>query len=95
MQTCSATTGSTGAASCTIAVNQVVGSVALTVAYAGNSYYATSSVSYSESIQAAGGSGGGSGGGGSSGSGGSSGGQGGGSEPPPVGGKGGGGCPGM
>ncbi len=94
VQTCSATTGSTGAASCTIAVNQVEGSVALTVAYAGNTTYAASSVSYSESIQSAGGSGGGgSGGGGSEGSG-ANGGQGGGSEPP-TGGKGGGGCPGM
>ncbi len=91
-QTCSATTDSTGSASCPIAVNQVQGSVALTVAYAGSSIYAASSVSYSESIQAASGGsgGGGSGGGGSEGSGGAGGSQGGGSEPPK-----GGGCPGM
>jgi Bacterial Ig-like domain (group 3) len=94
VQTCSATTDSTGAASCPIAVNQVQGSVALTVAYAGNTTYAASSVSYSESIQSAGGGGGGGSGGGGSQSSGGNGGQGGGSEPP-TGGKGGGGCPGM
>ena len=88
VQTCSAATNSTGAASCTITVNQVQGSVALTVAYAGTTTYAASSVSYSESIQSAGGGGGS--GGGSEGSGGNSG-QGGGSEPP----SGGGGCKGM
>ncbi len=83
-QSCSATTNASGVASCTIAdVNQVSGSVAVTVSYAGNGYDAGSSTSGSVSIRC----GSGSGGGGSGGSyGGGSGG--GGSEPP----KGGGGC---
>jgi hypothetical protein len=84
-QSCSATTNASGAASCTIAnVNQVSGSVAVTVSYAGNGYYAGSSTSGSVSIRCGGGSGSGGGGGGYGGGYGG----GGGSEPP----KGGGGC---
>ena len=83
-QSCTATTTSSGAASCTIAdVDQVSGSVAVTVSYAGNGYDAGSSTSGSVSIRCGGGSGGGSGGSGSGGSGTG----GGGTEP-----KGGGGC---
>ena len=90
-QSCTGTTNSSGAASCTIAnVDQITGSVAVTVSYTGNGYYASSSNSTSVSVK---GSGGGSGGGGS----GQGGGQGGGSTGPkggtPTGG--GGGCPGM
>jgi hypothetical protein len=89
-QSCTGTTNSSGAASCTIAnVDQITGSVAVTVSYTGNGYYASSSNSSSVSVK---GSGGGSGGGSS---GGSSGGQGGGSTGPKGGSPGGGGCPGM
>ena len=84
-ESCTGTTNSSGAASCTIAnVNQVTGSVAVTVSYTGNGYHASSSNSSSVSVK---GSGGGSGG---------SGGQGGGSTGPKGGSPGGGGgCPGM
>ncbi len=85
VQSCTGTTNSSGVASCTITVNQVTGSVAITVSYAGNSYYQSSSASTSEQIGCGGGGGGGSGGGGS-GSGGC-GGSGGGCRPP-VGGEG-------
>ena len=45
-QSCTATTNSSGSASCTIqSVNQVSGTVAVTVSYAGNGYYAASSTS--------------------------------------------------
>ncbi len=85
-QSCTGTTTSAGAASCTIAeVDQVSGSVAVTVSYSGNGYYASSSNSSSVSVKSS--SGGGSSGGGSS----SSGGQGGGS----TGSKGSGGCQNM
>ncbi len=81
-QSCTATTNASGTASCTIAdVNQVSGSVAVTVSYAGNGYDAGSSTSGSVSIRCGGGSGGGSGGGGSYG-----GGSGGGGSEPPKGG---------
>jgi hypothetical protein len=64
-QSCTATTSSTGAASCTISdVNQVSGSVAVTVSYAGNGTYAGSSTSGSVSIRSCGSSGGGGSGGG-------------------------------
>jgi hypothetical protein len=85
-QSCTATTTSSGAASCTISdVNQVSGSVAVTVSYSGNGYYAGSSTSGSVSIRCGSG---GSGGGGGGGSGYGGGGTGGGSTGP----KGGGGC---
>jgi hypothetical protein len=82
-QSCTATTSSTGAASCSVAsVNQVAGSVPVTVSYAGNGYYQSASTSSTVRIANCGGSGGGSGGGGGGG-----GGYGGGyTEPPPVGG---------
>ena len=84
-QSCTATTSSSGAASCTItSVNQVAGSVSVTVSYAGNGYYQSASTSGTVRIANCGG-GGGSGGSGGSGGGGSGGG-GGYSEPPPVGG---------
>jgi hypothetical protein len=98
-QSCTATTSSSGAASCSIpSVNQVSGSVTVTVSYPGSSSYQSSSTSSTVKVSNCGGSGGGSGGsgGGSGGSGGGSGGSGGGSgggyggggytEPPPVGG---------
>ena len=51
-QSCTATTTASGAASCTISdVNQVSGSVAVTVSYAGNGYYAGSSTSGGVSIR--------------------------------------------
>ena len=85
-QSCTASTNSSGAASCTISdVNQVSGSVAVTASYGGNGNYAASSASGSVSIRC--GSGGGGGGGGGGGTGGSGGTGGGGTEP-----KGGGGC---
>jgi hypothetical protein len=91
VQSCTATTTSSGVASCSISsVNQVTGSVSVTVSYAGNGYY--QSASTSSTVRIANSSGGGGGGGGGSSGGGS--GEGGGSEPPPVGGKG-GPCPGM
>ena len=82
-QSCTATTSSSGAASCSIpSVNQVAGSVTVTVSYAGNGSYQSSSTSSTVKVSNCGGSGGGSGG-----SGGGSGGYGGGyTEPPPVGG---------
>ncbi len=84
-QHCTATTNSSGAASCSIqSVNQVAGTVTVTVSYAGNSSYAASSSSAGVKVSNCGG-GGGSGGSGGGGCGG--GGCGGGySEPPPVGG---------
>jgi hypothetical protein len=89
-QSCTATTNSAGAASCTVSsVNQVAGTVAVTVSFAGNSYYSASSSSANIKVSGCGGSGGGGGGSGGSGGGGSSGGGGCGggySEPPPVGG---------
>ena len=65
-QSCTATTNSSGAASCSISsVNQVAGSVTVTVSYAGNSYYQSASTSGTVKISNCGGSGsGGSGGGG-------------------------------
>jgi hypothetical protein len=86
-QSCTATTGSSGAASCSIpSVNQVSGSVTVTVSYPGNSSYQSSSTSSTIRVSNCGG--GGSGGSGGSGGGGSGGGYGGGgyTEPPPVGG---------
>jgi hypothetical protein len=85
-QSCTATTSSSGAASCAVSsVNQVAGYVTVTVTYAGNGYYQSASTSSTVKITNCSGSGGGGSGGG--GSGGSSGGSGGGnSEPPPVGG---------
>jgi hypothetical protein len=70
-------------ASCSIpSVNQVAGSVTVTVSYTGNGYYQSASTSGTVRISNCGGSGGGGSGGGSGG-----GGYGGGySEPPPVGG---------
>ncbi len=85
-QSCTATTSSSGAASCSIpSVNQVAGSVTVTVSYAGNGSYQSSSTSSTVKVSNCGGSGGGSGGsgGGSGGSGGYGGGY---TEPPPVGG---------
>ena len=94
-QSCTATTSSSGAASCAIAsVNQVAGSVSVTASYAGNGYDQAASTSSTVRIANSAPSGGGGGSGGGNGGGGGSGGQGGGSEPPPVGGKG-GGCSGM
>jgi hypothetical protein len=82
-QSCTATTSSSGVASCSIpSVNQVAGSVTVTVSYTGNGYYQSASTSGTVRISNCGGSGGGGSGGGSGGSG-----YGGGySEPPPVGG---------
>jgi len=89
-QSCTATTSSSGVASCSIpAVDQVTGSVSVTVSYPGNGYYQSASTSSTVKIACSGGSGGG-GGGGSSGGGSNGGGN---SEPPPVGEKG-GNCPG-
>ena len=84
-QSCTATTNSSGAASCSIpSVNQVAGSVTVTVSYAGNGYYQSSSTSSTVKVSNCGGGGGG---GGGSGGGGGGGGYGGGyTEPPPVGG---------
>jgi hypothetical protein len=84
-QSCTATTSASGAASCSVpSVNQVAGSVTVTVSYPGNGYYQSASTSGTVRIANCGGSGGG-GSGGGSGSGG--GGYGGGyTEPPPVGG---------
>jgi hypothetical protein len=83
-QSCTATTNSSGVASCTVQVNQVYGSVAVTVSYGGNSYYQSSSSSTSERIGCGGYGGGGGGGGGGypCGGGGGGGGCGGGSRPP-------------
>jgi hypothetical protein len=82
-QSCTATTNASGAASCSIpSVNQVAGSVTVTVSYAGNGSYQSSSTSSTVKVSNCGGSGGGGGG-----SGGGGGGYGGGyTEPPPVGG---------
>jgi hypothetical protein len=94
-QSCTATTTSSGAASCSISsVNQVTGSVSVTVSYVGNGYYQSASTSSTVKIANSGGGGSSGGGGGGSGGGYSGGGGGGGSEPPPVGGRG-GPCPGM
>ncbi len=84
-QSCTGTTNSAGVASCTITVNQVEGSVAVTGSYGGNTYYQSSSTSSSVQIGCGGGGGGGSGGGGSGGGGcggSGGGGQGGGCRPP-------------
>jgi hypothetical protein len=83
-QSCTATTNSAGAASCSIpSVNQVSGSVTVTASYAGSGSYQSASNSSTVKVANCGGSGGGSGGGGGGGSGGS--GSGGGySEPPPI-----------
>ena len=82
-QSCTATTNSAGAASCSIqSVNQVSGTVTVTVSYAGNSYYAPSSGSAGVKVSNCGGSGG-SGGGSPCGGGGCGGGY---CEPPPTGG---------
>ena len=84
-QSCTATTNAAGAASCSIpSVNQVAGSVTVTVSYAGSSSYQSSSTSSTVKVSNCGGGGGsGGGGGGSGGSGGYGGGY---TEPPPVGG---------
>ncbi len=60
-----------GVATCTVTVNQVQGSVAVTASYGGNTYYQSSSASSTEGIGCSGGGsgGGGSGGGGSGGGG--------------------------
>ena len=87
-QSCTAVTNSSGVASCNVQVNQVYGSVTVTVSYVGNSYYQTSSTSSSEGVGCGQGGYGG-GGSGGSGGGGSGGGGGGG---PCGGGSGGGGC---
>ncbi len=82
-QTCTATTNSSGNASCTLTVSQIQGSATVTVSYAGNSYYLSSSTSAIVKISGScggGGSGGGGSGGGGSGGGGY--GWGGGSTPP-------------
>jgi hypothetical protein len=84
-QTCNATTNSAGNASCAVSsVNQVAGTVAVTVSFAGNTYYSASSGTANIKVSGCGGSGGGGGSGGSGGCGGS--GCGGYTEPPPVGG---------
>ena len=84
-QSCTATTTASGVASCAIpSVNQVAGSVTVTVSYAGNGYYQSSSTSSTVKIANCGGCGGGGGSGGGGGGGGYYGG--GYSEPPPVGG---------
>jgi large repetitive protein len=94
VQSCTATTTAAGIATCSIpSVNQVAGSVSVTVSYAGNGYYQSASASSTVKIANAPGSGSGSGGSGGSSGGGSSGS--GGSEPPPVGGGKSGPCPGM
>ncbi len=81
-QKCTATTDASGVASCTISsVNQVAGTVTVTVTYAGNSTYAASSGTAGVKIPCSGGGGGyPSGGGGGSGCGGGY------TLPPPVGG---------
>jgi hypothetical protein len=89
-QSCTATTTSTGAASCSIpSVNQVAGSVSVTASYAGNTYYQSASTTGTVKIANPAGNGGGSGGGGSGGGGGGSmsGGCGNGNSEPPVGGN--------
>ena len=58
-QSCTAVTNSSGVASCSVTVNQVYGSVAVTVSYGGNSYNQSSSSSTSERIGCGGGGGGG------------------------------------
>ena len=85
-QSCTATTSSSGAASCSIpSVNQVSGSVTVTVSFAGSSSYQSSSTSSTVKVTNCGGGGGGGGGsGGGSGGGGGGGGGGGYTEPPPV-----------
>jgi hypothetical protein len=91
-QSCTAVTNSSGVASCTVQVNQVYGSVVVTVSYGGNSYYQSSSTSSSEGVGCGGGGYGGGSGGGGSGGGGSGGGGSGGGGSPCGGGSGGGGC---
>ncbi len=82
-QSCTATTNSSGSASCAIqSVNQVSGTVTVTVSYAGNSSYASSSNSAGIKVSNCGGGGGG-GGGNPCGGGGCGGGY---CEPPPTGG---------
>jgi hypothetical protein len=82
-QSCTATTGANGSASCAIqSVNEVSGTVRVTVSYSGNSYYAGSSNSSGIRVSNCGGGGGG-GGGNPCGGGGCGGGY---CEPPPVGG---------
>jgi hypothetical protein len=83
-QSCTATTNSSGNASCTLTVSQIQGSATVTVSYAGNSYYLSSSTSAIAKISGSCGGGGSGGGGGGSGGGGSGsgGGYGGGSTPP-------------
>jgi hypothetical protein len=62
-QSCTAVTNSSGAASCSLpGIDQVQGNVTVTVTYAGNSYYASSSTSSTVKVSG-GSSGGGSGGG--------------------------------
>ena len=82
VQTCTGTTNSSGVASCTITVNQVEGSVAVTASYGGSNYFQSSSGSSSEKIGCGGGDGGGSGGGGPCGGSQGGGGCGGGCRPP-------------
>ncbi len=81
-QSCTATTDSSGGASCSIpSVNQVSGSVTVTVSYAGNGYYQSSSSSSTVRVSNCGGGGSGGGSGGGTGGGGYGGGY---SEPPPI-----------
>ena len=54
-ESCTATTSSTGVASCTVPVNQIPGSVAVTVSYAGTGDYQSSSTSSGEQIGCGGG----------------------------------------
>jgi len=82
VQSCTGTTNSSGVASCTITVNQVPGSVAVTASYSGSSYYLSSSASSSETIGCQGGGGGSGGGGGPCGGSQGGGGCGGGCRPP-------------
>jgi sugar lactone lactonase YvrE len=83
-QSCNATTNASGVASCSVSVNQLQGSVTVTVSYAGSSYYQSSSASSTVNIGCEGGGGSSGGGGGNPcGGGGCGGGY---SEPPPTGG---------
>ncbi len=56
-QSCNATTNASGVASCTVSVNQLQGSVTVTVSYAGSSYYQSSSASSTVNIGCQGGGG--------------------------------------
>ncbi len=87
LQKCTATTNNSGVASCTISsVNQIAGTVMVTVSYPGTNAWAPASNTASVKIPCSGGSGGGGGGGGSPCGGGGGGCGGGYTLPPPVGG---------